>query len=164
MSAPLSLAPASVPFKRPLVSLWTAVEVLDRSSAELLALIEEGKLRFAWNIAGRRTRRRLIRILSQSLVEFQSGQPAPNLSAPDDFQRAVKLIFPAVSHAPGGAITVRATTIVKRLSVGSDHVLHLVDQGELRVCKGAVRRPGPNGSPEIEFGSVVEFLTKRRLL
>ena len=65
-------------FRRPLASIGTAVEMLDRSAAEVMALIEEGRLRFAWNIGGRRVRNRTVRILTQSLREFQSDQPTPN--------------------------------------------------------------------------------------
>lgn len=137
--------------------------MLDRSAAEVMALIEEGRLRFAWNIGGRRVRNRTVRILTQSLREFQSGQPTPNTTAEEDFQQAVRQIFPAVSRASGLA-TVRATTIAKRFSVSSSHVLHLIDQRELRALRGTVRRPGPTGSPAVEFASVVEFLRKRRLL
>ncbi|TAL06140.1 MAG: hypothetical protein EPO07_02310 [Verrucomicrobia bacterium] len=152
-----------ITFKRPLVNLWTAVAALDRSSYEVLALIEEGRLRFAWNIALRGDGQRDVRILTQSLFEFQNNQAAPSISADEDFQRAVKLIFPAVSHTRGVA-TVRAATIYKKFSVSSCHVLSLAEQGTLRLLAGTVQRPGPDGSPQIEFNSVVEFLARRRMV
>ena len=160
-STPANSLP-EIAFKRPLVNLWTAVAALDRSSYEVLALIEEGKLRFAWNIALRDVGSRDIRILTQSIVEFQNCQPAPRLSDAEDFQRAVKFIFPAVSYSCGVA-TVRAATIYKKFSVGHSHVLKLVDQGSLRRLEGTACRPGPNGSPQIEFSSVLDLLKRRRI-
>ena len=149
---------------RPLVNLWTAVAALDRSQNEVIALIEDGKLRYAWNIASRASGHREIRILTQSLVEFQSSQRLPPVPPDEEFQRVVKLIFPAVSYKNGVAASVCATTITKRFSAGSQHVLALADEGSLRFVKDAVRRRGPNGSPAIEFASVVQFLKQRRMV
>lgn len=147
--------------KRPLLRLWSVAEILDCPLDEVRAMIDDGRLAFAFDVSGKGSTQRDIRVLTASLVEFLSGTK-PALKTEEDFQRVIKLIFPAVSQTRGVA-TVRATSIIRRFSVSSTHVGNLIDDGLLRPIKGSVRRTGPLGSPDIEFASVVEFLRKRRL-
>lgn len=159
--------PSTIPqigFKRPLVNLLTAVAALDRTAEEVLALVDEGRIAFAFNFASQGCQRRAVRILAQSIADFQAGKIASAASDEEQFSQAVRLIFPAVSTKSGGLQSVRAATVHRRLSLDHDHVANLCRCGAMRLVKGAKFRSGPNGSPEVEFSSVVEFLKRRRII
>ena len=166
---PLPTATPLVAFKRPMVDVWAACAALDCSEDAVVNLIDEGRLRFAFNLASRHAHtRRCVRILSHSLAEFQAGA-GPNvgaMSAAEDakaFAAALKLIFPAVTRYATGLSTIRVTTIGRKFNMGTDHVLNLCDEKSLRLVPGTVRRTGPNGSPQVDFSSVAKFLADRRL-
>ena len=166
---PLPNAAPLIAFKRPLVDVWAACAALDCSEDAVVNLVDEGRLRFAFNLASRHAHtRRCIRILSRSLAEFQAGA-VPGLgamSATQDaaaFAEALKLIFPALTRYATGGSTVRVTTIGRKFNMGTDHVLNLCDENSLRLVPGTVRRRGPNGSPQVDFASVAKFLAARRL-
>lgn len=150
--------------KRPLISLHTAADVLDKSHQQVLDLIEDGALLFAWDFGTGHSHRKAVRILAQSLIDYQRGQSASSLPAREQFAHAVSLIFPmSAMIRPGAVAKLRAHSIAFQFGIKSDHFLELVDSGLLRVAASSPRRRGPGGSPYIEFSSVVEFLKKRRI-
>jgi hypothetical protein len=160
------MAPNILPqinFKRPLVNLLTAVAALDRTEDEVMGLVDEGKIAYAFNFASPDSQRRTVRILAQSIADFQNGKIATATSDAEQFNQAVRLIFPGVTTKPGGFQSVRMVTIYRRLSLDHNHVANLCRSGEMRLVKGAKFRGGPNGSPEVEFNSVVQFLQRRRI-
>jgi len=80
-------APVPQPFdfgftaRRPLLPLSAVAMFLNKSAREILALIEDGKLRWAFDIRSAKSSRREIRVLRQSLFEcaglFPSGELLP---------------------------------------------------------------------------------------
>ncbi|HZQ47003.1 MAG TPA: hypothetical protein VFC07_08330 [Verrucomicrobiae bacterium] len=56
--------------KRPLVPLAAVAMFLNKSAREVLALIEDGKLRWAFDIRSAKASRREVRVLRQSLFEY----------------------------------------------------------------------------------------------
>jgi hypothetical protein len=145
-------------FHRPLVSVWTALTLIggDRPE-EIIALIEEGQLRFAFDIRTKKAQVREIRILGQSINEFLAGDPAPAISEQDDFNLAMQAVFPAAMPA------IPAFEIARAWNASRDHVLNLCRGRELSLVKGARIRRGRGGSPMVEMRSATEFLRQRRV-
>lgn len=155
----ISITTKPLKFKRPLVSVWTVLSVCDlKSEDDVMVAIEEGRLLFAFNIASREAKSRLVRVLAASVCDFVSGRQLPNLSEADEWRQVVNLIFPV--PAP----SIPAKEIALAWNISGTHILSLCDQKLLRVAKGSPRRTGLGGSPHVEYQSAVEFLKKRRIL
>ncbi len=155
---PPTTSPQQITFRAPLVDLDVACMALGKSTKQVLELFASRELLFAFDVA--LGSRREIRLLACELARHQ-GQPVERVA---DFNAAVKIIFPAAPQAVVGVIgKMPLTNVAKQLSIGSDHALRLARDGSLRFVKGARCRRGPNGSPEVEFSSVVDFLKSRRV-
>jgi hypothetical protein len=156
--SPGNLGRGPVLFRRPLVSISTAMALIDVECEEQIdELIEQGKLRWAFDVSNTARRNREVRILGASINELLSGQPAPTCSAAEDFARAMDCIFP---NLPA---TLSTPTIVKAWSVSSEHVLNLCRSNLLRTVNGSGWSRGPGGVARIVSASAIEFLKARRL-
>ena len=146
-------------FHRPLVSIWTALTLIggDRPE-EIIALIEEGQLRFAFDVRTKRAKTREIRILGSSINEFLAGRRAPAISEQEDFNLAMQAVFPAPKPV------IPAFEIARAWNVSPDHLINLCRGRELNLVKGARIRRGRGGSPMVETRSATEFLRQRRML
>jgi hypothetical protein len=164
-AAPLanSLSQVTLRLPVPLVSVQVAQAALRRSGAEVVKLVEAGDLAWAWNIALDAKGKREIRIFARSLAELQRG--TRTLTGDDsEFPSVIREIFPyAFLPRPGVVATVRVSTIARQISCGSKLVFGLMDAGLLRVVPGSPRHTGPNGSPEVQFSSVQNFMQARRI-
>ena len=144
---------------RPLVSVWTVLSVTELSNEDaVLEAIESGELRWAFNIARPKSGKRSIRVLSQSVSEYIARTPAPRISDAEELAQIVRKLFPIYGAA------IRVTQLARDWNASGTHIIHLVDERELRLAKGSPRRAGRGGSPLIEVASVVEFLKRRRVL
>ena len=151
--------PVPIVFKRPLVSTWTAMSLIEvDAEEEIIKLIEDGRMRWAFNIATAGASKRLVRILGQSINEYLAGQEAPPINAAEDFARTMDLIFPS-RHA-----MTRAVAVAHAWNTSRDHILNLCREGQLRVAEGSDWRRGPGGSPIVETASAIEFLKQRRVV
>ena len=145
-------------FKRPLVSVWTVLSVTDfKTEDEVLAAIDDGRLLYAFNIAGKKATARLVRVLAASVANFVEGNPPAKISQAEEWQQVERLIFP--TPAP----SIPAKEIALAWNVSGTHILNLCDQKLLRLAKGTPRHCGPGGSPQVEYQSAVEFLRARRI-
>jgi hypothetical protein len=145
---------------RPLVPLPAVLMFLNKRSPQVLALIEEGKLRWAFDIRTAGAATREIRVLRQSLFEYtRLCVPDENLDESDEreFAGVVDLILPA--DKPDG-LALRGTEVARCFSCTPQHVLNLVREKSLRAVD-APRKA--HVSPPIVRASVVEFLKKRRM-
>lgn len=152
-----------VTLHRPLVSVATAAEALNKSPGEIAALIDAGELLFAWNVASRTATKAEVRILSASLSDYQNGHRA-RASSDNELPRVVNLIFPTVNQRSGVVSAVTASNLAQRFSVSPDHVFNLIKDGSLQLLRGTSCRRGPGGSPQVLFASVKSFLEERRIL
>ena len=146
-------------FHRPLVSIWTTLTLIggDRPE-EIIALIENGELLFAFDVGSKRAKTREIRILGSSINEFLAGRPAPAISEQEDFNLAMQAVFPAPKPA------IPAFEIARAWNACPGHIINLCRGRELNLVKGARIRRGRGGSPMVTMGSAVEFLRQRRCL
>ena len=158
MSTPVQLV-----INRPVVCMSTACAALALTSAKVSALIEEGGISWAWNLALHRQCRREIRILTQSIAECQRGER--HLTGGDEELPAVlRLIFPMLGQGPGAITTLSGMIIADRLGIDQGHAGNLINARLFKMAKGAVCRRGRGGSPQIVLESVLELLRARRIL
>lgn len=138
----------------------TAMALIEVSSQEkLMALVEDGSIRWAFDIGLRAGRRREVRMLGDSINEYLSGDPGPlDLQEDEEFQAVLKCIFPS---EPGPVI--RSVELERALNASQTHIKALVVSGEIAFVKGSEPRPGPYGSAIIQFSTVVDLLKRRRL-
>jgi len=103
------VAPVPRPFdfgfspSRPLVPLAAAMLFLNKNSKQVLALIEDGQLRWAFDIRRAGVERREVRVLRQSLFEFTGLHAPPTERAGDtetEFAEIMEKILP-----PGMVVT-----------------------------------------------------------
>jgi hypothetical protein len=148
-----------ISFKRPLVSLWTVLSVTDlKSEDDVLAAIDDGRLLFAFNIAGKTSKSRLVRVLAASLCNFVEGTRFPKMLFEEEWKHVERLIFPVP-----GLRTMASKDIALAWNISGTHILSLCDEGLLRIAKGSPRHCGNGGSPQIEYQSAVQFLRDRRI-
>jgi hypothetical protein len=148
-----------ISLKRPLVSVWTVLSVTDfKTEDEVLAAIEDGRLIWAFNVAGKKARRAQVRVLASSVSHLVEGSRPPKMSEVDEWRQVERTIFPTP-----GLRSMPSKDVAFALNVSGTHVLNLCDQGLLRLAKGTDRHSGRHGSPQIEYPSVVEFLKSRRV-
>jgi len=152
-------APGAILFRRPLVSISTALALVDADDErQIIEMIEQGKLRWAFDVADGKRLKREVRILGASINEYLTGQQAPSCSAADDFARAIGIIFPVVPA------TVPTPTIARAFSVSPDHVLNLCRSCEICTVKGHTWHRGPRGAAQIVTASIIAFLKRRRMI
>jgi hypothetical protein len=149
-----------------MVDMRTALALVGcNRDTDVFALIEDGRLRWAWDIALGESRR-VVRILGYCISEFLSGEPAPAGTDAEEFASMMQLLFPKQAAMParaGVVVTVRACEVARVFNCHEDHPYRLAQAGLLRLIPGRECHPGPDGSAWIDFNSVAKFLTDRRL-
>lgn len=142
-------------FRRPIVSVATALALTDAArQEEVIEMIEDGRIGWAWNVG--RGRCREVRILAESINVYLAGDQAAN-SQPE-FNQVLDLIFPEQRAE------LRAVEIAQAFSIGTDQVFGLHRDGCFILIKGSPWCSGPDGSPRFQFSSVVDFLKNRRIV
>lgn len=150
----MSYAPITFKFSRPLLNLSTCASIVDESPSRILALIESGDLRVAFDIAAPGGCRREIRVLTKCLYEFVSG--SSRVVEPRARVRAeVEAIFPSLS------ITLQTPTLERLFNCDKALVYDLSREKCLSLARQG--RRGRGGSAQFTRRSCVEFLISRRL-
>jgi hypothetical protein len=148
-----------ISLNRPLVSVWTVLSVTDfKTEDEVLAAIADGRLLWAFNIAGKKAKRALVRVLAVSVYNFVEGRLPPTISEDEQWKQVQRMIFPT----PGLA-SIPAKDVAIAWNASGTHILNLCDQGLLRLAKGTHYHSGRGGSPQVEYQSAVQFLRARRI-
>jgi hypothetical protein len=82
--------------RRPLVPMRAVTMFLNKNSRDILSLIEDGKLRWAFDIRSARATRREVRVLRQSLFEFTGLYQLPETpaSADAEWRQIINLVLP----------------------------------------------------------------------
>ena len=145
--------PATLAVKLPMVGIETCKSALGISEDAVLALIDDGKIRWAWNFSAQSSHARFVRVLTRSLLAYQQ----PGLDQPKAIEAVADLLLPLTSKLTG---KVKGTTLQVAFNVSSTHVINLVAAGML---EARTWKRGPNGSPVIARASVVRLLGERRL-
>jgi len=142
---------------RPLMPIEAVQWRLDKDESQVRALIDEGELLWAFNIAHPTAEAPAVRVLAQSVEDYLASSVRPAEDEERDWQRVAGLIFPDKPVITG--IELRAL-----LSCGRETALRLIRARQFRSVKGSRMRRGPGGSARLETTSVKEWLRGRRML
>lgn len=153
---------ATVRFHHPLLDLNAVKSALNLETYQATALIEEGKLRWAWNFSTSK-RRREIRVLAHSVIAYQKRAELPKLNEDEEFNAVCDLVIPGSLIRVGIVGSYRACMLARRLAVNVQTVNTLIRRGELKLLKMPHEVCGPNASPEIEATSIAAMLKRRRI-
>lgn len=144
-----------LPASLPLVTLDTAVVALAplriHDEDQVLALIEDGSLSWAWDIRSPGSERREVRIFWRCLIAWRLQQQAW-LGTEDSIYAEV---------IPTHWQRVRATSIYRRWRCSQELVANLIAARCFTALTDS--RRGADGSPEVTRESVIAFLKSRRL-
>ena len=83
--------------RRPLVPMSAVSMFLNKSAGEIISLIEDGRLRWVFDIRSAKSRRREVRVLRQSLFEYAGLFPRETVhpeAEKSEFSKIVDLILP----------------------------------------------------------------------
>jgi hypothetical protein len=121
--------------------------MLRRSHDEIVALIEEGKLRWSFDV-GVRGRRHDLRILSAAVDAFVVGR---------ECQLEWRDVAPSL--VPGNGAPVSTPEVCGLLVVSNDHVFNLLKAKQIQAVSSW--RRGPGGAAKIAAKSLLDFLARR---
>jgi hypothetical protein len=143
---------AYIPVRSPLLSIATLQSVLYRDEKEITRLIDDGSLLFAFDVKCRAASRRNLRISTQSLVDYVTGEKTQiGLDLDQVLQTIFSVRKPNVSAANAARI----------FSCSADHIRNLIQEGSLKEFS---RRNYKNQSAQISRECLVGFLKKRRVI
>ena len=144
--------PEAAPRQRskPLLPVRGVVSLVDRNEAQVLAMIEEGSLLWAFDVAldPKSGHCRELRVLPAAVAAYLRGE-ACSFDWPDVFSLLV-------TDSP----TVLAREVSHVLNVSSTHVYNLIGRKALVSCSR--QKTGPFGSARIPTDSFAQFLKNRR--
>ena len=150
-------------FCRPLVDLAATAAALDLDREHAVALIEDGRLEWAWNMARRGSKARTIRVLAASIETLQRHRSNPSRTGESDWEYVFGLILPGGQVRPGIVAKTSTIELAGRFMLDGSFVHQLLRDGEFEPIKGTRCRRGRHGSPEVTIASVQSFLKRRRI-
>lgn len=153
MSRALKFPGIRVELRRPTANLACARAILDLDEIKIKALSDQGVFP-TWNIAratdpASHSERRF---LTRALRDFAEGRP---ITRDQDF--IVTLLYGQWKIGISGKDFCRAW------NCDSGHMINLVRDGTLQLVEGSDYGRGRGRSPEIAWGSAVNFLRERRV-
>ncbi len=141
-----------IPVKSPLLSVSVVQSVLYCDSKQIMDLVDDGSLLFAFDIKTRAANKISLRILTQSLVDYvQEKKP--------DRHRDEEKIYQSI--LPAGKISIPGVVLARTLNCDADHIGRLIRDGSF---KEFTRRDRRTQTAHIGRDSVLRFLKQRRLL
>ena|ERR1035437_6704982 len=138
---------------KPLLPVRGVVSIIDKSEDQVLALIEEGKLAWAWDVALaiRRGHRREIRVLPATIADFLRGHTCSL-----EWADVLRLLLPHDEPV------ILSSDIIRVLNISSTHLYALARRKQLAPC--STWRSGPRGGAQFPTKNFVGFLKARRVL
>ena len=142
---------------RPLLGVNAVMGILDRNEDQVIALVERGAL-LAVNLANVETRRRCLRIFTESIEAFNRG------AQPPAFQNLLEKML------PGHCASFRVSGVCSRLNISHDHTCRLIKAGLLSLPSSSAptgvprlfrRSGGFTGIVEVSRDSLIRFLNQR---
>lgn len=143
--------------RRPLMSMNAAMGELDLDEDDVLVLIDEGSLLWAWDIAGKGAGSRTVRVLTESIEDLVYSRKRPYTDDESEWLRVASLVFP---DKP----VIVTYELARSLNCGRQLAVNLVHTRQLKTVPGTRIRSGPCGSAQIVTASAKEWLRKRRML
>lgn len=138
---------------KPLLPVRGVVSIIDKNEDQVLALIEEGKLAWAWDVAldTKRGRRRALRILPAAVADYLRGQTCSL-----DLADVLRLLLPHDEPV------ILSRDITHALNISSTHLYALARRKQMVPC--STWRTGPSGCARFPAKNFIGFLKARRVL
>jgi len=150
----LDKAAGKVELRRPLLDVRTAATVLDVSEETVLEELQQGRLRWAWDVSAAQNRRTFLRIWNRSLICYLK----PELTQPAALDGVLLSVIPPRARVMGALSGVELQAL---FNTTGGHVLSLFEAGDLVKVPNSPHRRGRGGSPRATLASVTQFLTQR---
>jgi hypothetical protein len=150
-------APIQAAEPRPLMPISAVMTWLDLDEDDVLGLVEEGALPWAFDIASDSAQRRAIRVLAESVWDLTRKQTRSYGDEESEWKRVAGLIFPAKE-------TIVVCELARALNCCRGLARMMVQAKQFCLVPGSICRPGPGGSPQIVTASAAEWLRKRRVI
>ena len=145
--------PATAPRQRskPLLPIRALTSLLDKNEDQVLRLIEDGKLAFAWDVAldPNRARSKSLRVLPACVTDYMRSRTC-SLQWAD----VLRLILPHDEPE------ILSRDITRILNCSSTHIYHMARRKLIAPCSTWHR--GRGGCARFPVNCFVEFLKKRR--
>ncbi|MGC8743360.1 MAG: hypothetical protein ACP5T0_05730 [Verrucomicrobiia bacterium] len=142
-----------------LVPLRVCSVALGVSEIQVMQMIEEGRLRWAFDLRRKTARRAFVLVMAQNLLDIQQEGSNPPLCLNDknesDWNKALQLILPHQKPL------IKGSEIVRAFSISSQHMMNLVNDGALVALNA---RRGRTATPVITRDSVIKLLKERRIV
>ena len=150
------------------MTVAAAKGMLDLGEDDIIELIEVQVALIAWDIAtpSRRgtDRRRELRILTQSVAEFQQFNPdhSAEYYCPITPDHAATILLSSLDtrHSSPRAF-ISGTEFQRVFNCGSTHVINLIQSKALALVAKTDYQRGPGGSPSIDRESFTQLLKTR---
>jgi hypothetical protein len=138
--------------RRPFLELACVEALLDLDANQVAYLVEDGSLLHVVNIAARKSRRRCLRILSSSFMDYVEKRPPSKLS----MNALLETVF-----TPG--LTLELASVARMLSASSELLHDLVADKSIRLLPGQKVRRGREGSPLLDRAVLISWLASREV-
>jgi hypothetical protein len=138
---------------RPLLSMKTAMVVLNRDERQVMRLIKQGALAWAFDVRRASSQRAAVRIFRPCLAEYLET-PEPPGPDPRNLEEVLHAIL--ADDAP----LVPATAVARAFGCSGAHITNLIRDGLLIVARSSPRRAVSAG---LSREGVLEFLRQRRI-
>ena len=123
---------------------------------DILAMIEDGQLAWAWNIGLGEAR--YIRIYPACIEHYKkTGGSRPQAVVDLD------LVITTLLAQHRGKPWIKSTTLALILNCGSTHIINLIEAKALSIVPGTTWGTGPTGAALVTPASFKQFLIARRL-
>jgi len=152
---PYHYQPIQFVVRRPLISLATAAALANETTDDLLAHVEDGSIRYAFDVATPKASRRAVRVFAGSLANYLGKQSEARADGAPALLATVNDIFPELAE------TIRTSTLAQIFACDQEHALELIHTGAVRAVNSFGR--GRGNSALVTRRSCVEFLISRRV-
>jgi hypothetical protein len=123
---------------------------------DIIALVEEGAILFAWNIALGESRE--VRLYPDSVAHFASSGGHRPFPRTDN-----QVICHLLAQLTGGKPFTTGKRLALLLNCSSSHITNLIQAKRLALMPGTTYGPGKDGSPLITDFSVKKFFADTRI-
>jgi hypothetical protein len=136
---------------KPLLPVRAVISILDKNEDQVLRLVEEGQLAWAWDVRldTKRGRNKELRILPACVADYLRGQPCAL-----EWTDVLRLLLPHDEPV------ILSKDITRVLNVSGNHTFHLASRKLISPC--STWRRGRGGCAHFTAQSFVEFLQARR--
>jgi hypothetical protein len=131
----------------------TAMVVLNRDEHQVMRLIKQGALAWAFDVRRASSQRAAVRIFRPCLAEDLETHEPPGPD-PRDLEEVLHAILPAEGPL------VPATLVARAFGCSGSHITNLIRDGLLIVARSSPRRAVSAG---LSRGSILGFLRQRRI-